>query len=114
MSRCVCGHPEQTHEHYRHGTDCGECGRGRCPWFIALGDRDKLAGLMTPEQRVALAESDAQAHRIIAHLREFQASAADRARALLATIPAQRRVPTIAHELEIRRGGRPHQRRVVR
>lgn len=110
MTRCVCGHPAEHHEHYRPGTDCGACGRDWCPWYIALGDRDELAGLMTAEQRILLAESDAQAHRIIASLLEFQPSYRARARALLGLIPAQRRSPTISHELEVRRAARTARR----
>lgn len=106
MTRCVCGHPAAAHEHYRDGSDCGACGRFWCPWYISLGDRDTLAGLMTPEQRILLAESDAQAHRIIATLAEFQPGYRERALALVGAIPAQRRVPTIAREMEVRRSAR--------
>lgn len=28
-----CGCPEEAHEHYRAGTDCGRCGRDKCPNF---------------------------------------------------------------------------------
>lgn len=31
--RCICGHERDRHEHYRAGTDCGSCGRVRCPRF---------------------------------------------------------------------------------
>jgi hypothetical protein len=35
---CECGHPAEMHEHYRPGTDCGECGSALCPEFrAALG-----------------------------------------------------------------------------
>lgn len=106
MTRCVCGHPAAHHEHYRDGSDCGSCGRDWCPWYISLGDRDTLAGLMTPEHRIRLAESDAQVHRLIACLAEFQPSYRERALALARTIPAQRRAPTIVREMEIRRSMR--------
>ena len=29
----TCGCPQQRHEHYRNGTDCGSCGRAVCPRF---------------------------------------------------------------------------------
>lgn len=32
-SACRCGHPADMHEHYRPGTDCGECGPGGCPAY---------------------------------------------------------------------------------
>lgn len=95
MTRCVCGHPGDVHEHYRPGTDCGACGRGMCPRFIALGDRDTRHLEMTAGQRILLAESDAQAHLIIACLAEFQPSYRERARALLASVPAQRRAHNV-------------------
>lgn len=30
---CSCGHPEEMHEHYRAGTDCGACGARSCRAF---------------------------------------------------------------------------------
>lgn len=90
MTRCVCGHPAETHEHYRQGSDCGACGPGMCPWYIALTDRDRLADLMTAGQRILLAESDAQAHQIIALLAEFQPSYREHLLAMVRRIPAQR------------------------
>ncbi len=30
---CACGHPEEMHEHYRAGDDCGACGPRTCPSF---------------------------------------------------------------------------------
>lgn len=30
---CRCGCPRASHEHYRRGTDCGLCGRSRCPSY---------------------------------------------------------------------------------
>jgi hypothetical protein len=30
---CICGHPEDRHEHYRGGTDCGTCGPALCPHY---------------------------------------------------------------------------------
>lgn len=30
---CSCGHPEDMHEHYRPGTDCGACGARSCREF---------------------------------------------------------------------------------
>lgn len=30
---CSCGHPEEMHEHYRSGTDCGACGSRACGSF---------------------------------------------------------------------------------
>lgn len=103
MSRCVCGHPDETHRHYRPGSDCGACGRGVCPWFVDLADRDEAHAMMTAGQRIRLAESDAAAHQIIASLIEFTPGYRERALALAATIPAQRRVPTVATEMERRR-----------
>lgn len=106
MSRCVCGHVDEAHRHYRTGSDCGACGRGVCPWFVDLADRDELHSLMTAGQRIRLAESDAQAHRIIANLIEFTPGYRARALSLAAAIPLQRRVPTVASELELRRRAR--------
>lgn len=33
VSVCTCGHPEEMHEHYRDGSDCGACGRDVCSAF---------------------------------------------------------------------------------
>jgi hypothetical protein len=30
---CRCGHSRRTHEHYRRGKDCAECGSVACPRF---------------------------------------------------------------------------------
>lgn len=30
---CTCGHMLDTHQHFRPGTDCGECGKVVCPAF---------------------------------------------------------------------------------
>ncbi|MDN5917426.1 MAG: hypothetical protein L0I76_20410 [Pseudonocardia sp.] len=30
---CLCGHPEEMHEHYRAGDDCGFCGPEACASF---------------------------------------------------------------------------------
>lgn len=30
---CVCGHPQDTHQHFRPGTDCGQCGAQVCASF---------------------------------------------------------------------------------
>jgi hypothetical protein len=108
MSRCVCGHPADRHDHYRDGSDCGQCGSGRCPWYIALADRIELAGLMTTAQRLALAESDAHFYRNLSHLAEYNPGYRDRMTAadtqpIRARVPAQRKVPTIRAELEARR-----------
>ena len=108
--RCVCGHPEDTHIHYRPGSDCGACGRGRCPAYIALADRDVRYGEMTASQRILLAESDARAAQVIANLIEYTATYRDRALMLAATIPMQPRKPTIASELDARRIARTAQR----
>ncbi|ANY05595.1 hypothetical protein [Pseudonocardia sp. HH130630-07] len=35
---CACGHPEDVHEHYRPGSDCGACGARACDSFRALGE----------------------------------------------------------------------------
>jgi hypothetical protein len=35
--RCTCGHPEEMHEHYRPGSDCGQCGPQECAAFIPAG-----------------------------------------------------------------------------
>ena len=108
--RCVCGHPADVHRHYRPGADCGACGRGGCPDYVALADRYTRYGDLTASQRVRLAESDAQAHQVIANLIGFTAGYRERALMLAATIPMQRRVPTIAHELDARRAARTAQR----
>lgn len=31
---CVCGHQEETHEHYRFGSDCSICGRSGCDRYL--------------------------------------------------------------------------------
>jgi hypothetical protein len=31
----LCGCDAEVHRHDRAGTDCGRCGRGRCPAFTA-------------------------------------------------------------------------------
>jgi hypothetical protein len=31
---CACGHQEETHEHYRAGSDCGICGRSSCDRYL--------------------------------------------------------------------------------
>ena len=38
-----CGHPEEMHEHYRPGTDCGACGARTCSSFRLDGE-DRPAG----------------------------------------------------------------------
>lgn len=101
MSRCVCGHPVDMHTHYRPGSDCGACGRGVCPAYIALSDRDTRLGDMTATQRIALAEGDARAAQVVANLIEYTPTYRERARALLAAIPRQR-LP-LASELDRRR-----------
>lgn len=108
MSRCVCGHPADVHTHYRAGLDCGECGRGRCPWFADLARRDELYDELTPAQQVALARSDAHFERNLRLLAEFTPNYRARA-AQLRSIPAQRRRPTVAHEMELRRVARTEQ-----
>ena len=30
---CLCGHPQEMHEHYRAGDDCGSCGPEACGSF---------------------------------------------------------------------------------
>jgi len=40
---CTCGHPEEMHEHYRSGDDCGACGPRTCASFT---DRAEDAGPM--------------------------------------------------------------------
>ncbi|MEK6467231.1 hypothetical protein [Pseudonocardia alni] len=30
---CTCGHPEDLHDHYRPGTDCGSCGPRVCAGY---------------------------------------------------------------------------------
>lgn len=39
---CTCGHPENIHEHYRAGDDCGSCGPRVCASFR---DRDDVGPL---------------------------------------------------------------------
>ncbi|WP_410945390.1 hypothetical protein [Pseudonocardia phyllosphaerae] len=36
---CACGHPEEMHDHFRAGTDCGACGAAVCGKFQLLGER---------------------------------------------------------------------------
>ncbi|MFP5072058.1 (Fe-S)-binding protein [Pseudonocardia nantongensis] len=36
---CSCGHPEDMHEHYRPGTDCGACGARSCRAFHPEGEQ---------------------------------------------------------------------------
>ncbi|MBC3193466.1 hypothetical protein H7X46_20605 [Pseudonocardia sp. C8] len=46
---CACGHPEEMHEHYRPGTDCGSCGARACGAFRPEGaerPRNPLARLL--------------------------------------------------------------------
>jgi len=38
---CACGHPEEMHEHYRPGTDCGACGSRSCGSFRLDGFDDR-------------------------------------------------------------------------
>jgi len=33
LRRCSCGHARELHRHYRTGSDCGACGRDRCPSY---------------------------------------------------------------------------------
>jgi hypothetical protein len=35
-SVCACGHPQEAHEHYRRGSDCGICGAVQCASFRAV------------------------------------------------------------------------------
>ncbi|TCK20968.1 hypothetical protein [Pseudonocardia endophytica] len=35
---CTCGHPEEMHEHYRSGDDCGACGPRTCASFTDRAD----------------------------------------------------------------------------
>lgn len=34
---CHCGHGPETHEHWRRGSDCGQCGRMICRSFTCFG-----------------------------------------------------------------------------
>lgn len=34
---CACGHPRESHDHYRPGTDCGTCGAVGCEEFRPEG-----------------------------------------------------------------------------
>lgn len=36
---CLCGHPEEMHEHYRPGDDCGSCGPEACSSFRPPAER---------------------------------------------------------------------------
>lgn len=40
---CTCGHPEEMHEHYRSGDDCGACGPRTCGSFT---DREDEGGAL--------------------------------------------------------------------
>jgi hypothetical protein len=33
---CMCGHGQAAHEHYRPGSDCGDCGRAGCGQYRAV------------------------------------------------------------------------------
>lgn len=88
--RCSCGHPAALHQHHRAGTDCGECGRIRCPHYLSLDERD--GRYLTWPQRHALAESDAHMYRNLAALAPF-ARSGDRLAA--ARIPTQRSTTTV-------------------
>lgn len=37
---CACGHPEDMHEHYRPGSDCGSCGARTCGSFRPAGESE--------------------------------------------------------------------------
>ncbi|MEQ3549135.1 hypothetical protein WIS52_01520 [Pseudonocardia nematodicida] len=41
---CTCGHPEEMHEHYRPGSDCGACGASACASFQPLGSASGSGG----------------------------------------------------------------------
>lgn len=104
--RCWCGHPRSTHDHYRPGSDCGECGVARCHRYAG---RDKP---MPPGHAVPAALSDAHFYLNLAVLAEYAQSA----RQIAATrIPQQRPNPNrsvvayleqkrIAHRKGPRRG----------
>lgn len=38
---CTCGHPEEMHEHYRAGDDCGSCGPATCGSFRVQGEKQE-------------------------------------------------------------------------
>lgn len=47
---CRCGHPRSSHEHYRPGSDCAECGKAGCTryrphrfWHRTTGPQDRSA-----------------------------------------------------------------------
>jgi hypothetical protein len=94
VTRCWCGHTEDTHRHYREGSDCGACGAGEC---IVYAPRS-LSCPVT--HHLAAARSDAHFWSNYAALVPFASTSARIARA---TIPGQREVRTIAGELEARR-----------
>lgn len=79
--RCLCGHPADTHEHYRPGTDCSECSRSVCPWFVPIGAPPP------PTHILAATFSDAHAFRNLAALAPLALPRE------LPQIPAQRRPP---------------------
>lgn len=103
--RCTCGHPAALHQHHRAGTDCGECGRIRCPHYLSLAERDDR--YLTWPQRHALAESDAHMYRNLAALAPF-ARSGERIAATRIPTPRQPPVRSVsgryAYDLKIRKG----------
>ena len=39
---CHCGHSWDAHQHFRPGSDCGQCGAELCPAYRPAGGRVSL------------------------------------------------------------------------
>lgn len=48
---CLCGHPEEMHEHYRAGDDCGSCGPEACSSFHPQAEPNPLRRLLRRRRR---------------------------------------------------------------
>lgn len=93
MTRCWCGHALDTHQHYRPGFDCGECGVARCHRYVGRDEE------MPATHVEAAAVSDAHFYRNLWALSEF--SVRDRPVEMI-VMPHQRPRP-VAEYLEDRR-----------
>jgi hypothetical protein len=45
---CRCGHPYDSHEHLRNGTDCAWCEPGVCNRFVRPSLLQRLCGRVRP------------------------------------------------------------------
>ncbi|OLM20160.1 MULTISPECIES: hypothetical protein [unclassified Pseudonocardia] len=48
VAMCTCGHPEEMHEHYRSGSDCGACGARACGAFRSADETGSRARPRNP------------------------------------------------------------------